>query len=84
MVVCNYCSRDLKKEYNICPGSGSSKFERINDFGKVIIKTTPEGAERLHFLLNLQGVNKSSKTLPSFAHQIDGLYKFINIIFENS
>ena len=50
MLVCNYCSRDLKKGYNICPGCGSSKFERINDFGKAIIKTTLEGAERLHFL----------------------------------
>ena len=53
MLVCNYCGRNLKKEYNIWPRCGSSKLERINDFGKAIIKNSLEGAERLHFLLNL-------------------------------
>lgn len=48
MLVCNYCGRNLKKEYNICPGCGSSKFERINDFGKVIIKNPPEGGYKIN------------------------------------
>lgn len=38
MLVCNYYGRNLKKEYKIYSGCGSSKFERINDFGKAIIK----------------------------------------------
>ena len=55
MLVCNYCGRNLKEKYNICQGCGSSKLERINDFGKAIIKNPNEGAERLHFFVEFIG-----------------------------
>ena len=55
MLVCNYCGRNKKKKYNIYPRCGSSKLERINEFGKAIIKNPHEGVERLHYFVEFIG-----------------------------
>ena len=56
--------------------------DNLNEFNvKVYQPKPPEGAERLHFLLILQGfLIKVVERYPSFTHQIDGLYKF-NIVY---
>ena len=43
MQICNYCGRNLKKEYDTCPGCGSTSFKKTNDFGEKVIKTPPKG-----------------------------------------
>ena len=31
MLVCNYCGRNFKNDYNTCPGCGATTFKRISD-----------------------------------------------------
>ena len=41
MQVCNYCGRNLKKEYDVCPGCGSSSFKNISMIEQYTINTPP-------------------------------------------
>jgi len=57
MLVCNYCGRNLKNDYNTCPGCGSTFFQRISDFGEKVIKKPPEGG----YIINVDNYEKSKK-----------------------
>ena len=57
MLVCNYCGRNLKNDYNTCPGCGSTIFQRISDFGEKVIKKPPEGG----YIINVDNYEKSKK-----------------------
>ena len=57
MLVCNYCGRNLKNDYNTCPGCGSNIFQRISDFGEKVIKKPPEGG----YIINVDNYEKSKK-----------------------
>lgn len=57
MQVCNYCGRNLKKEYATCPGCGSSTFKKVSDFGEKIIEKPPEGG----YIINIDNYKKSKK-----------------------
>jgi RNA polymerase subunit RPABC4/transcription elongation factor Spt4 len=58
MQICNYCGRNLKKEYDTCPGCGSTSFKKTNDFGEKVIKTPPKGG----YIINTNNFKKSDKT----------------------
>ena len=57
MLVCNYCGRNFKNEYNTCPGCGSTIFNRVSDFGEKVIKKPPEGG----YVINVDNFEKSKK-----------------------
>ena len=57
MLVCNYCGRNFKNNYNTCPGCGSTTFQRISDFGEKVIKKPPEGG----YIINVDNYKKSKK-----------------------
>ncbi len=57
MLVCNYCGRNFKNDYNTCPGCGSTTFQRISDFGEKVIKKPPEGG----YIINVDNYEKSKK-----------------------
>ena len=42
MLVCNYCGRNFKKEYETCPGCGASSFKRISMIDQYSINTPPK------------------------------------------
>ena len=41
MLVCNYCGRHFKHEYESCPGCGSGNFKKINDIKEMVIEKAP-------------------------------------------
>ena len=57
MLVCNYCGRNFKNEFNTCPGCGSTTFNRVSDFGEKVIKKPPEGG----YVINVDNFEKSKK-----------------------
>ncbi len=48
MYICKYCQRNLKNFYEVCPGCGSSHFEKIPDFKEKVINTPPTGGYKLN------------------------------------
>ncbi len=70
MQVCNYCGRNLKQHYEICPGCGSNSFmEKIDPGDYYIIETPPTGGYKLD-IESLKGQAKFAK-----------LFKYIGIAF---
>ena len=43
MLVCSYCGRNFKNEYEVCPGCGSHTFKKISSINEMVIKKPPEG-----------------------------------------
>lgn len=42
MLVCNYCGRNLKNDYDTCPGCGSNSFKKISMTDQYAINTPPK------------------------------------------
>ncbi len=57
MLVCNYCGRNLKKEYDVCPGCGASSFKNINMIEQYSIKTPPKDG----YKINVESYEKNIK-----------------------
>ena len=47
MLVCNYCGRNLKKDYEICPGCGASSFKNISMVEQYAINKPPEDGYKI-------------------------------------
>lgn len=58
MQICNYCGRNLKRDYDTCPGCGSTSFKKTNDFGEKVIKTPPKGG----YVINIDNFENAKKT----------------------
>lgn len=43
MYICNYCKRNYKEKFEICPACGGKSFSEKAYFGEIILKTPPEG-----------------------------------------
>lgn len=77
MYICRYCGRNLKKEYDTCPGCGSSSFERIEESGVVKITTPPKDG----YNIKIKGYEKTRKISNIF--MIAGILTVVfMIIFE--
>ena len=68
MLVCNYCGRNLKKEYDVCPGCGASSFKNISMIEQYTIKKPPKDG----YIIKVESYEKSIK--------ISKLLKWIGII----
>ena len=70
MQVCNYCGRNLKQHYEICPGCGSNSFTEKRDMGEsYVIETPPKGG----YKLNMESLKGQQKFL--------GIFKYFGIGF---
>ena len=47
MLVCNYCGRNLKNDYEVCPGCGSSSFKKLNMIDQYSINTPPKDGYKI-------------------------------------
>ena len=66
MQVCNYCGRNLKQHYEICPGCGSNSFTEKRDLGdSYVIETPPTGGYKLD-TESLKGQAKLAKFFKYF------------------
>ena len=41
MLVCCYCGRNFKNEYDVCPGCGSHTFKKVDSSNNIVIKSPP-------------------------------------------
>lgn len=57
MLVCNYCGRNLKNDYDICPGCGASSFKSISMTEQYAINKPPEGG----YCIKVESYEKSIK-----------------------
>jgi hypothetical protein len=48
MLVCNYCGRNLKNEYETCPGCGSSSFKKVSMKEQYAINTPPKDGYKIN------------------------------------
>ncbi len=47
MLVCSYCGRHFKHDYESCPGCGSGSFKRINDIKEMVIEKPPKDGYKI-------------------------------------
>ena len=47
MLVCNYCGRNLKKEYESCPGCGSNSFKNVSMTEQYEVKNPPKDGYKI-------------------------------------
>ena len=58
MLVCNYCGRNLKNKYEVCPGCGSNSFRNISIAEAYEINKPPEDG----YKIKVESYEKSIKT----------------------
>lgn len=77
MLVCSYCGRHFKHDYESCPGCGSGSFKKINDTVELVIDTPPK--DGYHISTESYSKEKSNyKIIKIF------LYIMMGIIFLSS
>jgi hypothetical protein len=47
MLVCSYCGRHFKHDFESCPGCGSGSFKRINDIKEMVIEKPPKDGYKI-------------------------------------
>lgn len=57
MLVCNYCGRNLKNDYETCPGCGSHSFKKIDMIEQYAINKPPEDG----YKIKIESYEKSLK-----------------------
>lgn len=73
MYICNYCKRNFKEKFEICPACGGKSFSEKAYLGEVIIKTPPEGGYTVS--------NKTFKTRLKHIKNVTLVWIIISIVF---
>lgn len=80
MYICKYCLRNLKYQYETCPGCGASQFEKVADFREKVIKTPPAGGYKVE--LNSYNYElKNGKIFKYIGYVLIAIVVFLLIFF---
>ena len=73
MYVCNYCKRNFKNKFEICPNCSGKSFSEKANFGELVIKTPPEGGYTVS--------NKTFKTRIKHIKKVTWIWIAILIVY---
>ena len=68
MLVCCYCGRNFKNEYDVCPGCGSHTFKKVVSSNNIVIKSPPVNG----YNIEIDSYEKSKK--------LTNIFKWVGLI----